>query len=748
MVQPVWITPEGSLGTFPSGTTISVQVFAKPVYPGTYVTYKLLSGSLPAGQNITLSKDGVITGKLDFLANNQTYNFTIRCTDDALNVRDRSFSITSSGAVAPSFTTPSGRLLETFDSKWVDLKVGFNNPVSTNEVIIQQTLGELPPGLEISEDGRIRGYPNPPLAAGRPIDRIYTFTLTLSSPLGNDVRVYSISVKNWSLKNPSNSRIPAILNTRPATFNLNPYDPFYSYYTGNTVPVFNSGDFFAFKIIGKDFDGGGLSYEFKNLPLGLTGDTSTGWVSGKPTLGGVYISEFRFQARVKKVNKPLIASDFQEFKFIVSNEVKNDITWLTESDLGYISNGQISDFSVRASSKYRLEYRLVSGTFPPNLSLIETGDIVGRVAQQPKDTLMELGDTETWTFTVEAFSPQYPLLVNSRTFTITVSYDYPEAYENLYFKATLAVSDRKVLNTLLTSDELIPSNYIYRPNDPYFGKSKEIKYVHAYGVKSSNLNQYLEAVKNNHYWRQVILGNLKTAYAKDKDGNIIYEVVYSSVIDDLVNQEGKSIPSSIYWPRPISLNLGPWTINNTEIFTSFEDIQGINYNTSMSPGTVRRLYPASFRNMRETIADKIGENYSSTLLPRWMTTQQDNGVILGYIQAWVLCYTLPRMVVDGQLLTYEQFAFYNLDRSKYLSCAETIRENILNHWDYRVNRFNFTVDRYLVDKTATFDFNTNLNPPRWNQLPSATPEPNPIDSKDYAVLFPQKTILPKDTDYN
>jgi hypothetical protein len=416
--------------------------------------------------------------------------------------------------------------------------------------------------------------------------------------------------------------------------------------------------------------------------------------------------------------------------------------------LGHISNGQISDFAVRAKSKYRLEYRLVNGDFPPNLSLIETGDIVGRVAQQPLETMMELGDTKTWTFTVEAFSPQFPLLVNTRTFTITVSFDYPEVYENLYFKATMGINDRKVLNTLLTSDELMPSDYIYRPNDPYFGKSKSITYVHAYGVKSSNVNQYIEAIKTNHYWRQVVLGNLKTAFAKDKDGNVIYEVVYSNVIDDLVNDKGDSVPSSIYWPRTIPLNLGPWTINNTDIYTSFEDVQDITYSTSMTPGTVRRLYPASFKNMRETVAKNIGENYSSSLLPRWMTTQQSNGVILGYIQAWVLCYTLPRMVVDGQLLTYDQFDFYRLDRSKYMSCAETIRENILNQWDYRVNRFNFKVDRYLVDKTGTFDFNTNLTPPRWNQLPSATPEPNPIDSKDYAVLFPQKTILPKDTDYN
>ena len=50
---------------------------------------------------------------------------------------------------------------------------------------------------------------------------------------------------------------------------------------------------------------------------------------------------------------------------------------------------------------------------------------------------------------------------------------------------------------------------------------------------------------------------------------------------------------------------------------------------------------ASLTNMREQVADILGSDYSSSLLPRWMNSQQDNGVILGFIQAWVICYTQP-----------------------------------------------------------------------------------------------------------
>lgn len=720
MVQPIWNTPAGSLGTFPSGSSVSIQLRATPVFPGTSVTFKLLSGSLPIGTNVQVSKDGIITGILTNVATNTTSNFTIRCTDDAQNIKDRTFSITTSGANDPAFTTPGGKILETFDGKWVNFQIKYNNPVPGNKILIQKTFGKLPPGLEIDDQGLIRGYPAPPLTVvGRPATTTYNFTLSLSSPLGNDVRSFSITVKNWQLSNPSNSRIPAIINTRPLTFDINEYDPFYSYYLDTpNIPVSSSGDYFAFKIIGHDFDGSGLYYDFQNLPLGLVGDSKTGWITGIPTLGATGIYEFTFNVRVQKDTKRFVASPFDTYKFIISRNIKNDLLWITPASLGYIPNGQVSDLYVRVDSQYHLEYRIVSGSLPPNLSLIETGEIIGRVAQQPTSEVLNKGDTATWTFTVEAFAPQYPLLTTQKTFTVGVVIEYPDAYENIYFKANLNLNDRRILEELLTRNDLIPQEMIYRPTDPYFGKAKEVSYVHAFGMKSSTIEQYIAAVAQNHYWRRVILGELKTAIAKDDYGNVIYEVVYSQISDELVNPDGQSIPPRIYWPRNIDLNLGPWQISSTDIYTSFENVLGQEYNTSLTPGITRELFPASFKNMREEVADNIGENFSSTLLPRWMTTQQSNGVILGYIQAWVVCYTKPGF-------------------------SQTVKDNITNNWVYTLNRLNFMIDRYMIQKTATFDYNAYLTYPRWNQLPSGTPEPTPLDENDFIVLFPRKTILPK-----
>ena len=41
------------------------------------------------------------------------------------------------------------------------------------------------------------------------------------------------------------------------------------------------------KIIGYDFDGNTLEYDYINLPSELTGDINTGWITGVPTLNSI-----------------------------------------------------------------------------------------------------------------------------------------------------------------------------------------------------------------------------------------------------------------------------------------------------------------------------------------------------------------------------------------------------------------------------------------------------------------------------
>ena len=62
-------------------------------------------------------------------------------------------------------------------------------------------------------------------------------------------------------------------------------------------------------------------------------------------------------------------------------------------------------------------------------------------------------------------------------------------------------------------------------------------------------------------------------------------------------------------------------------------------------------------------------------------------------------------------------------------------------------QINFEIDKFSADKSMTYDYNSSNNPPSWTSLPSGTPVPDPLDSKDFYVLFPHKTILPNKTQY-
>ena len=575
----------------------------------------------------------------------------------------------------------------------------------------------------------------PAVATGTPTIRTYSFTLELTSPLGGDSGFYTITVVNQNTPTTQggpgklpNTREPTILNTRPLTYNLTNSDPYYGYYILPPVDPsqsafmgnFQSGEYFAFKIIGYDFDGNPITYAFSGLPTELTGDTQTGWITGTPALTSDGVSSYSFSVGVYKSSSPSYISPFFNFTYTLRKGITGDIVWISDSDLGQIFNGTISTLFVKATSDIELSYRITSGSLPPNLSISSNGQITGRVADQPTDEYLEQDATTEFSFTVEAYSTEYVSVVSSKSFTLIVLQEFSQPTDTLYIQATPSINDRQILASLLDNDTLIPPESLYRENDQYFGKASSVIYEHAYGIYASDIEEYLVAVTQNHYWRNITLGELKTAVAKNSAGEIIYEVVYSEVIDNLVNPSGVSIQQSIYWPRPIDLGLGPWYTSITDIYTSYNEELPPGYYTSRTPGYARRLYPNSLYNMRNRVAQVVGQVFNSTLLPLWMTSQQANGSTLGYTQAWVICYTKPGF-------------------------ADIIKTNIENNWDYTLNLINFQIDRFSVDKSATYNYNNTTIPPSWDDLPSATPTPDPLDSEDFYVLFPRKTILPNET---
>lgn len=312
-------------------------------------------------------------------------------------------------------------------------------------------------------------------------------------------------------------------------------------------------------------------------------------------------------------------------------------------------------------------------------------------------------------------------------------------------------------------------------------------------------DQYEAALRQSFYWRYITLGPLATAVAKDSAENIIYEVVYSQIIDNLVTDNGTSIARKIGFPNAVISVTGPyWTswetiytsntyfdltpltkalvaaatstatisLNNvtdlvigmqvtgfpgvtitnagdgtppiiTAINTSLNTISLsvpqtivnkaqlifnepiVTSNTDTTDGSVE-LYPNSLPNMREEIEEMVGQLPTANLLPTWMTSQQPNGSVLGYVPAWVICYTKPD------------------DSANVLSSMNSY----LSSNDLTLNQIGFELDRIEVDRSMSYTWGTTAFDAWPPILPPATSSVS-VDnnSQDSFINFPRKTIL-------
>lgn len=742
---PSFVTPPGQIAQILDSTWTSIQIEVNnPSSTNDLIIHKI-AGILPPG--LEINDYGLIRGyakppintltlpevnTIIIATNNASSTLTCLNTAGLSPGRPITFSGTVFGGVITNHTYYVKSVVDgtTFT---------ISNSVNGSTATLSDATGAMTGNL-------------PPISYGQPTIRSYNFTLQISSLNGTATQNYSILVTNQNTPvsqggpgYPPNNRIPAIYNTRPETYQLDSNPIEYGYYvlppnsTGNTyaptsyayIGSFSSGDNFNFKILGHDFDGDILTYNFSTLPLGLVGDSVTGWITGTPVIAPNSASQFNFSVSVSKSNNLSITSDVFYFSFDITNNILGDINWLTDSSLGTVYNGSTSLLSVLATCDVALEYRVISGTLPPNLTLLSSGELSGVISYQPMETLQNVDTINTFTFTIQAYSALYPIIHSEKTFTVDVLQYFEYPLDTLYCKCTPSIDDRYLINSLLLDDTLIPSNYLYRSTDPYYGKATDVVYEHAYGINANDVDAYIDAIKEkNHYWRNITLGEIKTAIARDENtGEILYEVVYSSIYDNLmnyneydyqienqsniVNPQGESVAKRIYWPRPISLY--------------------------PKPGYARILYPNSLVNMRQQVVDVLGQEANYHVLPLWMTSQQRNGSTLGFTPAWVIAYCKPGVtsLPDGTTVSY----------------AEYIKYQIENNWKdaygnvCTLNTINFQLDRFTVNKSVSYDYDNTLQPPSWTELPGATPPPDPLDSKDFYVLFPRKTILPDDPQF-
>lgn len=710
---PVWVTKSSDIKNHNDGENISYQLEVTDSDPSSVVEFTLLTGTLPPG--VTLSLSGLLSGVIlpsDDLPGDATAGWDV----DGVAFDEFPMDFSSKGSSKNFQFT-----IEASDGRFAAVQE-FNMFVFSKDDLT-------------ADSGDIRADETDVTA-----DTHTARTPVLTTPAG-DIGTYR--------------------HDNYFAFQFEGFDadgdPFEFALTSGAATSFDADG------VGFDATGVGFDRISLDLPPGLVLDQDTGYLYGTIPAAGLTETVYTFGVLVKKqsgiredssVELGEVSSPLTYYTMTVIGGIDSEITWVTGATLPNINNGDISNLKIEATtaSGAELQYKIasisptgstvngmpdtVSGNnkLPQGLELMSSGNIVGQCSFQmfEVDTGTTTFDEDiatrrnidptifdrTFTFTVNAYNND-ALISVFKEFTLYVELTYKEPYQRVYIKCMPEQADRDLLLQLIDNNDIFQEDLIYRPDDPNFGVSEDIIYDHAYGIKVKGLADYVTAMQYNHYHKKLTVGSVKVAQALDSSNNVIYEVVYAEIKDDLVNSDGESIGLSVIrtpfledflqepsidaakrasstvttadatgltcdisFERDVTETADSVAVlaDNTTILADVgladnDDGSSITIDNS----AIDTVYPNSLENMRTRVIDKMGQ--FAKVLPDWMKSKQTDGQVLGFTPAWVIAYTNPGKGAELK---------YNID-TKFTG---------------KLNTIDFYADRYSLDNSHTQFWNT------------------------------------------
>ena len=711
MAYPTWVTPAGSLGLVPENEFFQIPLEATNSLTSA-LTFIHLAGDLPPG--IQVVRAGYIQGVpvvTDVANTDNKYTFTVRAKNALGQVADRTFSLTITNIIPPQITPRDRLLTEVFDGEFLSVQLSATevNPGAVLQWTIQN--GSLPDGVSLDPvTGLISGFIYPLPQEGSAglsgyeetrynqygydnsrqfRNKTYTFTVSVYDGANRDTLTYNINVMAKGIYR-ADSTVDLINSSFLTIDTNNIYQPFMTT-VAQSLPQIRSGSNFAFKFeatdpndypigyaltaqSGVNFDAAGVGFDSVkfdqsglSIPPGLNMDTETGWMTGFIPLQAAVSQTYTFEVFPFRLEDASIAGDPITYTLTVLGDINNTITWTAASDLGTIDNGSISELSVSAISNAgkSLIYSLYDGSrLPQGLQLLPSGLISGRASFEYFS--IDSGATtvdgrittfdNTYAFKVRA-QDFAETVTDIKTFTITINNYNILPYENLYITALPRLDERRLFQSIVNNTDIFPSELIYRPTDPWFGRAKNIRSLFLAGINPMLASRYIQAMGTNHFTKSIEFGAVRTARALDSNFNVKYEVVYLDLTDTLTRNSGTPAQSV-----DLTGSINPWY-----------DADGNAYSV---------VTPNGFDNMTQAIVDSIGYAHQGAL-PDWMTSPQENNKPLGFVNAVVLAYTVPGA---SRLMAYR-----------------------VNTQGLAFNTIDFMVDRYQLDNHLTTNYDVSIN---------------------------------------
>jgi hypothetical protein len=460
--------------------------------------------------------------------------------------------------------------------------------------------------------------------------------------------------------------------------------------TASDLGTFRHDNSVVIKIDVEDFDPlqADLEYSIQSgsLPTGLQIDVNSGEIYGTLTRQSAIEVEYSFTVRANRVITPGVnVFQDQTFTMKVIGEIDIGIAFTTPTLIGTLSAGIPSLLALEAvtdSPDRVLTYSVTAGSLPPGITLSTVGNLIGTL--DPSDFT---DSTRTYSFTATV-SDQYQTAATSKEFTLNV--DIPDTqteYGNMTGHATSLI-DQNIFYNIAQDPNINSPEFVYRAEDPEFGMRLKPDMLMMAGLEAQTLTEFQQQMEQNHAPKTLYFGDIKTAVAKE-GSTTKYEVVYIEVKDNLVNNSGEAISSSVRLrdsvARPI---LGPRasSMNATADYVEYEITTdgGLSFSTSGSKvryanqlsadlGAMETLYPNAVANMRSRMKSLGHKEWD--YLPLWMKTTQVGGLApLGYVMAVPICFCRP----GTSSLIKKRIQDKNLDFKK----------------------IKFTIDRYVVSNSV------------------------------------------------
>ena len=692
MATPVWTTTAGKLASIDEQVAYSLQLEAN-TSDSTAITYSVIAGSLPAGMQVTST--GLLTGTPAEVAKRTLYTFVVRATAGS-TVTDRTFSLDVKGADTPTFTTASGQLQMEDSTRvglyWVidgsaisiQIEATDTDTAAGQKLVYEVVSGELPPGITMSKNGLLSGtialtddqrfgirggYDdiNEPYddveydrtVTSKSISKNFGFVVRVSdgtSHVDQNNSIFVYSADFWRVSNTAITIDKTEIDDSALTMD----------FSGNRRPVFRTGsdlgtfrhdNYFVTKIDVEDFDAlqSNLNYAIQSgsLPSGVQIDASTGELYGTLARQTAVEKSYTFTIRATRVVRTgITVFTDQEFTMKVIGEIDIGVAFSTPKIVGTLTAGIPSTLSIVAVAENTdrvLSYTVSSGSLPPGITLSEQGNLIGTI-----DPSEMTDSTRSYDFTVRV-SDQYQEVGQNGSFTINVDVPFTqEEYGNMTGHATSFI-DQNIFYNIAQDPSINSQQYIYRGEDKNFGIKSKPEMLMMSGLKAQTLTAFQNQMSQNHAPKHLYFGDIKTAVAKE-NGVIKYEVVYVEVKDNLVNNNGVAISSSITLRDSVAKPvLGPRasTLDTTTDKNVYEITTdgGLSFSTAGSKvrfanqlsadlGFITKLYPNAVANMRSRMKSLGHKEW--TYLPQWMrTTQAGDLAPLGFILAVPICYCKP-----------------------------------------------------------------------------------------------------------